>query len=219
MDYVSNSKKSKEPEEEPKEKVTVTKRVEKVVTGPVVEKKPTVGKKMRGIFFGPGVKSTGEYIYYEILIPALRDLVVDTVSRGVNRAVYGESTYGPRRRGNERSSRITYDRVPMRDRVYETTGRERERAHIPDQPMRPKNRRGGLEFVLQTRAEAEGVVEQLSAALEKYDVVSVADLRDALGHKIQYTDNAWGWTVLNDVEIRQVRDGWLLDLPPAEALR
>ncbi len=219
MEYASNSKKNKEEPLKPDEvteKVTVKKKVEKVVTGTVVEKKPTMGQKMKGIFFGAGFKSTGFYILEEVLLPSLRDLIVDTVRRGTERAVYGEAGYRTRRDGREYGPRTTYNATPVRRQVYETTARER--GHLPDQPMRPRNRRGGLEFILQSRSEAEDVLEQLSAALEKYEYVTVADLRETLGLKIEYTDNKWGWTILNDVEIRQIREGYLLDLPPAEAL-
>jgi hypothetical protein len=218
MDYVGNSKKSKEePSEQQQvsEKVTVKKKVEKVVTGTVVEKKPSIGQKMKGVFFGAGFKSTGVYILEEVLLPALRDLIVDTVRRGTERAVYGDSSYRTPR-GREYGPRTTYNATPVRRQVYETTARER--GHVPDQPLRPRNRRGGLEFILQSRSEAEDVLEQLSAALEKYEYVTIADLRETLGLKVEYTDNKWGWTVLNDVEIRQIREGYLLDLPPAEAL-
>lgn len=218
VDYVGNSKKDKEEKVNPEitEKVTVKKKVEKVVTGKVVEKKPSIGQKMKGIFFGAGFKATGFYILEEVLLPSVRDLIVDTIRRGTERAVYGEAGYRTRRDSREYGPRQSYNTVPVRRQVYETTARER--AHLPDQPMRPRNRRGGLEFILQTRSEAEDVLEQLSAALEKYEYVTVADLRETLGLKIEYTDNKWGWTVLNDVEIRQIREGFLLDLPPAEAL-
>ena len=219
MDYADSNKTDQTQEQEPvTEKVTV-KKVERVVSGEVVQKKPTIGKKMKEIFFGGEFKSAGQYVIAEVLLPALRDLVVDTATKGVERVIYGESSYGPRRRRPEyrgRTSYSNYSNNPINPRVYEATGRER--AHIPDQPMRPRSRRGGLEYIVQTRAEAEAVLEELSAALEKYDFVTVADIRYTLGLESQYTDNKWGWLILNDVEIRQVREGYLIDLPPAEAL-
>jgi hypothetical protein len=216
-DYASNSNKDKEPKKPVKEKIVVKKKVDKVVTGDVIEKKPGIGRKMKGIFFGADFKATGEYIVAEVLLPALRDLIVDTTRRGIERAVYGESTYGPRRGRPEYRNRTTYNTssTPI-TRVYETTGRER--ANIPDQPSRPRSRAGGLEFIVQSRGEAENVLEQLSAALEQYDYVTVGDLRDTLGLETKYTDNKWGWTALGEVEVRQIREGYLMEFPPAEAL-
>lgn len=208
VDYVGNSKKNKE---EPPDKTTV---VKKVVTGKVVEKKPGIGKKMKGIFFGAEFRNVGDYLVQEVLLPAFRNLIVDTVQKGVDRAIYGEPAYGPRRGRPEYRSRTTYN-TPV-NRVYDTTARER--AHIPDQPMRPRTRRGGLEFLIQSRAEAESALEQMSAVIEQFDVLSIAEAKEILGLKAEYTDRAWGWTVLVDVEISQTRDGYLLDLPPAEAL-
>jgi len=152
----------------------------------------------------------------EVLLPAFRNLIVDTVEKGVDRAIYGEPQYNRPRRGRpEYRSRTTYNTTPM-SKVYDTTARER--AHIPDQPMRPRTRRGGLEFLISSRAEAEGALEQMSAVIEHFDVLSIAEAKEILGLQAEYTDRAWGWTVLVDVEISQTRDGYLLDLPPAEAL-
>jgi hypothetical protein len=54
--------------------------------------------------------------------------------------------------------------------------------------------------------------------INDYDVVSVADLNACLGRPSSYVDNNWGWTILKPVDIRQIREGFLLDLPPAEAI-
>jgi hypothetical protein len=210
-DYASNSKKNKEEPKEPVKKVT------RVVTGKVVERKPSIGKKIKGIFFAGEFKAAGQYIASEVLLPAFRDLIVDSFTKGVDRVVYGEPTYRPQRGRTEYRNRVTYNN-PMNPRVYETTARER--GHVPDQPSRPRSYRGGLEYIVQSRAEAEDAMEMLLAALEKFDFVTIADVRECLGlpPNKNYTDTKWGWTVLNDVEIRQIREGYLLDLPPAEAL-
>ena len=54
--------------------------------------------------------------------------------------------------------------------------------------------------------------------LEKYGMVSVADLYDLVGVTGNYTDNKYGWTNLSNAEIVRVRDGYQIKLPRARVL-
>lgn len=72
--------------------------------------------------------------------------------------------------------------------------------------------------MLVSRDEAELVIERLSDILENYDVASVADLYDLVGLPTTYIDNKWGWTNLAYANVRQVREGYLIDLPQAEPI-
>jgi len=95
----------------------------------------------------------------------------------------------------------------------------RERPNLPDQPsLVRQQRREANEIILAQREDAELVVERLIDIIDKYDVASLADLYDLLGWPTTPIDNKWGWTFLKNVEIRQVRDGYLIDLPPLEAV-
>lgn len=213
MDYAGNSKKE-EPKENVTEKIT-EKKVEKVVTGKVIQRQKPLGKRMKEIFLGGEARTVGEYLARDVLAPALRNLIYDTIAKGAERMVYGEDRY-PRSRPQQTDyrSRFVYDARPRRDYI-DTTGRP---AHLPDQPRRPRPARGGFEFILTSKQDAEAVIERLDFLIGKYDVASLADLKDILGHESEYTDNKWGWTALRDIEIRQIREGYLLDLPPAEEI-
>jgi hypothetical protein len=54
--------------------------------------------------------------------------------------------------------------------------------------------------------------------LEMYEVVSVADLNDLVGFETSYVDQKWGWTYLGNARVRPIREGFLVDLPPAEPI-
>jgi hypothetical protein len=81
-----------------------------------------------------------------------------------------------------------------------------------------QTKRESNDLVFASRPEAELVVERLIDIIDKYDVASLADLYDLVGLPTAHTDNKWGWTYLNNVEIRQIRDGYLVDLPALEAI-
>jgi len=222
MDYTGNSNKGKETGNPPEKKI------EKVVTGEVIQRPRSVGRKFKDVFFGGEIKSAARFVTADVILPAFRDLLVDAITNGAKRVVYGESMY--RRRPYEYRPRITYN-SPLTTRSYYRDPRgdprdqrdlrdPRERVHLPDQPTtiyRPP-RPGFNDIILARKEDAELVVERLIDIIEKYEVASLADLYDLLGYPASPVDNKWGWTYLSNMEVRQVRDGFLIDLPPLEAV-
>lgn len=205
MDYQSNSHKKAEEEAAKEAKV-----VEKVVTGDVVVKKRSLGRKFKDIFFGGDAKGVTRYIAADVLLPAVRNLIVDASTKGIERLIYGDSSV--RRRSPEYRPRVQYNN-PINRRPD-----PRDVAYLPGQPPVMRQRRDIEDIVMVSREEAEMVLENMINIADKYDVVSVADLYDLVGLPTSHTDNKWGWSRLNDVVIRQVREGYLLMLPPVEAI-
>jgi hypothetical protein len=210
MDYQGNPNKDKEKKP--------AKQIEKVVTGEAVQKPKSIGRKFKDIFFGGNVKASARFVTADVILPAFRDLLVDAISNGARRVVYGESMYRSRRPTDYRP-RVQYSNPinPMyrNDPRYDA----RPRANLPDQrnPYRTE-RRDANDIVLESKMDADRVVESLFEIVDKYEVASLADLYDLLGWQSSHTDNKWGWTQLNNIEVRQVRDGYLIDLPPLESV-
>ena len=71
------------------------------------------------------------------------------------------------------------------------------------------------DIILETRGEAEEVLERMEELIETYGIVSVADLYDLVGITGNYTDNKYGWTNIRNAEPVRVRDGYMLKLPKA----
>lgn len=76
------------------------------------------------------------------------------------------------------------------------------------------------EIILPTRVEADQVLERMFDLLDKYEIVTVADLYDLVGVDSNYTDEKYGWEDLRGADVdRLSRGGYLLDLPRPEPLR
>lgn len=206
MDYQGNSNKKKDPD--PKD--VVEKKVEKApLTSKVISRKKPIGARLKTIFFGGDVDSAGRYIVAEVLIPAFRNVVVDAASKGVERMVYGDSGQS-RPRSQEYRPRVTYN-TPI--------SRSPQRGHLPDQPSRPmRTRNDDTELIFGSRADAELVLERLSDISDQYNVASLADLNEIVGLPTSPVDNKWGWESVRYAEIRQTRDGFLLQLPGAQPI-
>ena len=147
----------------------------------------------------------------DVLIPAVRNLIVDTTTKGIERVIYGENS--PRRSSSTGQSRYSYNAPVNR-------GTQR-RGNRPEQSSRfsTNRRKHNVDDILLTsRAEAETVVERLLDIIDTYDCASVADLYELVGFPSSYIDNQWGWFFLHPVNVRQVREGYLIDLPPVEPI-
>lgn len=200
VNYAGNSHKSKEAAQ--KERVPL----KKVIDGEATQRKKGLGRKVADTFAGDDVKSVGSYILIDVFIPALKTMISDAASQGVERMLFGESR--PRSRsavGGMRTNYTSYNRVssPLGGAPEPRTISRSARAN-----------HDFAEVILQTRGEAELVLENLQIQIEQYGVAQVADLYDLVEITSSFTDNKWGWTDLRDARIRRLgSQGFLLDLP------
>lgn len=74
------------------------------------------------------------------------------------------------------------------------------------------------EIILESRKDAEDVLDTMRNMISTYGVVSVADLHDLTGAIANYTDSNYGWTALNSAKVVRVRNGYLLKLPRPKTL-
>jgi hypothetical protein len=205
-DYAGNVKKDQGKEKTDKP----DKNIQKVVTTEVVIQKKSLGRKIRDLIIEAEMRNVGRYIFSEVLIPAFKGVVSDAMNKGTDRMLYGERS----RRGSYAiGPRVTYNSPINRGH------REPERGRYgPATPTPRDHTRTRDDFILSSRDEADLVLERMNDIIETYEAVSVADLNELVGLPTTHVDNKWGWTFLGDVEVRQIREGYLIDLPQPEPL-
>ncbi len=194
-EYKPNSNRFKEEQKEQE------KRVDKpVVTNKVTTKKKSGLSKFADEFISEDAKNVKSYVIGDVLIPALKKAVVDIVTDGINIIFYGGARSG--------GSRSTADRVSYRN-YY-------DRGPTSSSSYRSNNTRYSYDdVVINTRAEAEDVLDRMYELLDTYKVVRVADFYDLVGVTGSYTDNNYGWTNLRTAEIVRARDGYIIRMPRA----
>lgn len=202
MEYPSNSQRGRDPEKKEE--------LQKVITGRVIQKKKPLGRRFAETFMGSDARGVGSFVFLDVLLPALRDMVADTVTMGVERAVYGESTSPrSRRRGVGPAGHTPYNRMSAGLRPDPRDPRASRRTRgIPDMD----------DLIIETRVEAEHILDSMFNHIQKYESVSLYDLYDLIGLEGAYTDRKWGWTDLRGADVRRVREGYLLKLPQPEPL-
>ena len=194
-EYKGNSHRSKE---EASTEVVPVKKVERVAKGKTRKKNDI--QRLAGDFIAEDVHSVKDYIIQEVLLPAAKKVISEMVSSGIDMLLYGESK--PKNR-DRRDSRVSYTKYYERERDYERGTRTRVRGYDYD------------DIILDTRREAEEVLDRMQDLIDTYGMVSVADLYDLVGINGSYTDNKYGWTHLRSADVQRVRDGYLLKLPKA----
>ena len=200
--YAPNSHKYRE---EQKNAAPEEKRVQKVVRGPVKTKTNEI-RKFADIFISEDIGNVKNYIFMDVLVPAIKKAIYDIVTNGIDMFLYGgtgKSKNGPS--GTKVSYRSYYDqKSPSSNSGYR--GSENTKSH------------NGFEYddiIFDNRGDAEAVKQQMQAAIGKYGFVTVADLYDMVDQPAPYTSQKYGWMDVSSAEVMRVRGDYKLKLPRA----
>lgn len=194
-DYKPNSHLSREKQ---KSNPPDRKKVEKIVRGKVKAKKKNEVRKLADVFISEDAANVKSYILMDVLIPAIKKAVSDIVTNGIDMILYGETGHSKKR---SLSSTVSYSKYYDEPKRHDYSNTRARSGYNYD------------DIVLETRSEAEEVLDRMSELIEQYGMVSVADLYDLVGISGNYTDNKYGWTNIRNAEPIRVKDGYLLKLP------
>lgn len=198
-DYKPNSHRFKEEQASGQGEPPVgqeRKKIEKVIKGTVKTKKKGGVTKLAELFVSEDVKDVKSYIVMDILVPALKDAVIN----GITMFLYGSSG---KNRKTSTTSNVSY-------RSYYD---QRNSRYGSEPAARTRTGYNYDDIILDSRGEAEAVLAGMSDIIETYGVVSVADLYDLVGKSCEYTDNKYGWTNIRNAEAFRVSNGYMLKLP------
>ena len=195
--YKPNSHKSKE---ENKALPDEREKLEKIIKGTAKTKKNEM-RKLRDVFISEDVKSVKSYIFMDVLVPSIKDAIEDIVTNGIRMLLRGETSA----RQSSSASKISYNRIYDRKINNDRFARDSS----------PSPRYSYNDIILESRGEAEDVIDRMEEIIEEYGFVRVADLYDLVGVTGDYTDNKYGWTNIRSAEPVRVRNGYMLRLPRA----
>ena len=200
--YAPNSHKYKE---EQKNIAPAEKRVQKVVKSPVKTKKNEI-RKFADIFISEDVTNVKNYIFMDVLVPAIKKAIYDIVTNGIDMFLYGASG---KNKNSSSGSKVSY-------RSY--YDQKNSGGYHGSESARSSN---GFEYddiIFNDRGEAEAALQQMRDAIGRYGFVTVADLYDMAGLTAPYTSQKYGWMSVSGVSVTRVRDGCVLKLPKASPI-
>ena len=127
------------------------------------------------------------YIFADVLVPVIKKAVSDIVTNGVNMILYGDPKRG--------SGKYNNDIQPSYRSYYDEKNRDQRSSQTYGTLYSFKN------VLMASRVDAENVLDQMNAILNKYGAVTVADYYDLLGVPNVYTDYKYGWRDLRSAYI------------------
>lgn len=201
MNYQSNSNKKKieaADEETP----------ERPKLAPVAEgtvRKPGLGKRISEAFTGDDSHTVANVVLFDVILPAVKTMISDAVSQGIERLLFGEGSRGTRTRtGTSAGGRVytSYNKV--------TPGEDRRE---PRNSSATRLSRKYDEISFPTRDAGEAVIDALVQLIDTYGEANLADFYELVGVTEDYVDNKWGWRDLRGARVIRVRNEYVLDLP------
>lgn len=171
-------------------------------------KRESTAKKVVGEIIREDARSVGETVLWDVIIPTVKNLISDTVTRGIESMLYGGDS-----RPRSKSSYSDYSGYSRpkgtRDRPAERRERRSARHAEPERN----------EIIFDTRSDANDVIDRMSDLIDQYGQVSLADLNALIGASSNFIDDNWGWTDMGSFDVRQVRDGFMLTHDEPQSLK
>ena len=198
--YTPNSHKYKE---EQKTTTSEEKRVQKVVKSPAKTKKNEV-RKLADIFISEDVSSVKNYIFMDVLVPAIKKAIYDIVTNGIDMFLYGGT-------GRSKNSSSGGNKISYRN-YYDQKNSGVVRSHDTNRVQT------GFEYedvIFPSRGDAESAKQQMQDIVARYGLVTVNDLYEMAMLSAPYTSQKYGWMDVSNVSVERVRDGYVLKLPRA----
>jgi hypothetical protein len=184
------------------------KKVEKIVTGKVTTRKKSGFSKLTGRIISDDARNIKSYIVEDVIIPAVKNTILDTI---INSATIAFG--GSRAKKNSIAGKVSYRNFYDRRDISPLSADRR----AIDEP-RGRHTYDYEEILLESRVEAQEVLDRMDELIDRYRMVSVGDLYDLVGVTGNYTDNKYGWTDIHTARVVPVRGGYILDLPRPTAL-
>lgn len=168
--------------------------------------KKSLKNKFKEAFTHDDVESIGDYIFFQVLMPAAKDMISDTVRNFVDIFLYGSSG------GNSNNRRREY----YRDNVSYRRESNIRRDYDYCTTVNPNDI---SEVVFKTRVEAINVLASLRADISDYGSATLGSFKELTGLDVEITDHNYGWRNLDSARPAASRGGYVLMMPKATYLK
>lgn len=170
------------------------KKVAPVVKGNVKKNKKSEFTKIKEMFFAQDVGSIKNYVIMDVIVPAVKKAICDTIKDSADMLFYGKTM--PRKRSSNGIVNFR-DYAGVSRRTTDLPARRSSRSSVYEYD--------GIEF--ESRSDAEDVLDALSEILEQYDDVTVADLFQLAGQTPNSSDSDYGWDNIATARVERLDNG------------
>lgn len=180
-------------------------------------KKPT-SRKLADIFISDQADTVGSFIVEEVIIPGVKDALLDILHGSIDR-IFGGTAYGGY---NSKRRRDTYDDDASWRKYHDRSrGRSTYGYDDDDYDYKPRRRRSNEEtvFSLNTndRSKIHRVMERLTDIMRDQRYLSIYDVKTTIGfdaREIDPSDDDWGWDDIRDLRhYKDYKGKYIIELP------
>ncbi len=170
-------------------------------------KKESFWSKFKKAFFGENVDNVGEYMVFDVGIPALKATISDMFSNGLEVLLFGEA----RGRRSKRDDNTRYARM------YRSSDRDRDYDRDRDRDSRRDDIRDYRDIYFDSKKEARDFISEVYDYVQDYGRITIAVYMSIAGVRTNAWDyNHKGWykdDLANAIEPVRTQYGWEIDIP------
>lgn len=178
---------------------------------PVTPVTTNVRTKPRKTPLAVTIRQMANGLFGELVVPAVRSLVVEFVNRAVTDAVYGPQSSQVDRRAT-RYGRASYTPYHRGSSLRNDSRGLRE---APRGSVRPQFD----DILFDSRDEAEEVLGLMYQRILDYSRVTIGDLYALCGLSSNYTHEYYGWRSLAGTRVYSTPEGFVIGLPEPISLQ
>lgn len=196
--------KSPSPQQYPTPGAVPEKNIKPVVTGVIQVKRPA-SRRFLEFVFAESPKDLGKKIGRELVVPRIKDGFETAFNAFLHGMLWGANKPMGNFVQNQamRGGGINYNGIPLTATPVT----------MAIQAAPPTSSSGYQDLQCQTQQQAEILLTNMYELLNRYRVVTVADLYELAGRTTAVSDHSYGWTSLDSAQIRPNGPGFLLSLP------
>lgn len=169
---------------------------EKIISGEATTRKKTGIAKMSDIFVAEDIQTVKTRMFMDVLVPSLKDVIANMVISGVQMILFGDSG----RRNRAPGARYDYG-------GYYNSLNQQQKTQKADYSY------GYNDPVVNSRGDAERILQEMAEIIGEYGKASIADLYDLCGITGRPTDMNYGWTEMPGARPVRIPDGYLIQMP------
>lgn len=171
-------------------------------------RKKSLGRRFTETFIGDDIDSVKEYVKTDVVIPAIKNLIFESVTNALQMMLWNNVGQPIKRKGEQREYNEFY-----KSKSYNVSASANRS---------PRDRFDFYDIVFKSKFDAEKALSLLYEYVDTYGHATVADYYNSIPQEVLknagimssvYTDNDWGWRDLNNIRIQPVRGGYILTLP------
>lgn len=194
-----------------------------LASGEAVRRKKPLGRRLREFFItSDDPRSVFEFLMTEHVLPGLRDVVFDSASAGLERKLYGDSSYrggGRRARGGVNNGNNWMNQLTNYGAFSSGPMGSPNAAQGPAVSRQARRTLNFGEVVVPTKVIGEAILDQMVEIVATFDEVTVADFMQMLGETPDFMHEKHGWTDLRGSRVVRAKGGgYTFSLPPTEEL-